>query len=194
MNCLDKLKCPEEFEHLLLNKIEKNLFQNSLLKKDIWHTVDDLGLKIDEHQRLWILNFSEFRLDWFKLLVKLYTLNRVTTIKKIKTLRQNLTHLKRFSVFLVNQFVGSPEQINFQVFEEFDYYLRSEKVKEKTRILHYISLKNFFNVCRREGWLQINTYWFKGRCNQRACPKNDEIKYIPEEVWTSLRPKSSLFT
>ena len=186
MSRLDELKWTEEFEYLLLNKLDRKLLQNPLLKKDIWHTVDDLGLKIDEHERLWIVNFSELTIDWLKLLVKLYILNRVTTIKKIKTIRQNLTHLKRFSFFLVNKSVGSPEQINLQIFEEFDYYLRSQKVTEKTRVLHYISLKNFFDVCRREGWLDLDTYWFKGKCNQRACPKNDEIVYIPEEVWHQL--------
>ena len=48
-----------------------------------------------------------------------------------------------------------------------------------------MTLINFFNLCRQEEWLEVNTYWFKGKY-KNSTHKNDEIEYIPEEVWQQL--------
>jgi integrase/recombinase XerD len=48
-----------------------------------------------------------------------------------------------------------------------------------------MTLINFFNLCRQEQWLEVNTYWFKGKY-KNSTPKNDDIEYIPEEVWQQL--------
>jgi integrase/recombinase XerD len=86
---------------------------------------------------------------------------------------------------LKEQLVYNPEQINNQVFEAFDYYLHSTGIGAYTINLYYVGLCKFFDICRLEGWLNINTYWFRGKKNI-IHPNNDEIEYIPSEVWNQL--------
>lgn len=47
-------------------------------------------------------------------------------------------------------------------------------------------MNNFFTFCRQEGWLEVDTYWFKGKRTGSTSPSNDKIEYIPEEVWNQL--------
>ena len=62
----------EDYDGFLKKKGQYQLLQNPLLEKDIWQTVDDLQLKIHEHNRMLTINFTGFSQPWFKLLVKLY--------------------------------------------------------------------------------------------------------------------------
>lgn len=48
-----------------------------------------------------------------------------------------------------------------------------------------MTLTNLFNLCRQEGWLEVNTYWFKDKFKKSSL-KNNEIEYIPESVWQQL--------
>jgi integrase len=108
---------------------------------------------------------------------------------KPNTLASNISsklhYLKKFSLFLEEQFIYRAEQINDQVFEAFGSELSSRKLKQRTIQLAYQSLKDFFNVCRLEGWLDISTYWFTGK-TKIIRTNNDDIDYIPEEVWNQL--------
>ena len=164
----------------------EQLIHNPLLKKDTWHTVEDLGLKINEHHKCLTLKFGEIDQDWLKLLSKIYILLRSRLNLSAQYLRNQILYLKRFSQFLKHQSIYSAEQIDNQCFENFDYYLRLLNLSESSISLHYTTLNNFFLLCRREGWLEVNTYWFEGRRRGRTSPKNDEIEYIPEEVWHQL--------
>lgn len=167
------------------NTKDRQLLKNPLLQKDIWRTIEDLGLKVNEHGRLLTIRFKSIKQDWLKLLVKLYVLVRSQRNLSIAYLSHDVYHLNKFSQFIQQKSVSEPGEINNYLFEEFDYYLRSLKLSQSSISLHYMTLINFFNLCRQEGWLQVNTYWFKGRY-KRATPKNDEIEYIPEEVWEQL--------
>lgn len=145
----------------------------------------DLGLKIEEHRRCLTLNFSDFLHDEFKVLVKLYILVRALRKISLATIRSEIGELKEFSIFLKSSSIYNVREINEQVFDSFDGYLRSRELKNRTIALKYLALNNFFNVCRREGWLEVNTFWFQGRLiNSR--PNNDEVDYIPEDVWNQL--------
>lgn len=175
----------EKYQILCRNRNSQHFLSNSLLNQDIWHTVEDLSLKVNEHSRDLTLNFSEFSQDWLELLVKLYVLMRATPGTSANTISISLVYLRRFSKFLHEQSVYSPSQINNHVFEAFDYYLHSSGKKQNSIAGYYRVLSNFFNICRIEGWLDVETYWFKGRCKPYR-PKNDEIAYLPEEVWNQL--------
>ncbi|EAZ92303.1 tyrosine-type recombinase/integrase [Crocosphaera chwakensis] len=176
----------DDYQNLIQNQETRGLLSNPLLKKDIWHTVDDLGLKVNEHQKTLTINFSDVKLDWFRFVVKLYILVRSRLKLSPGYLKDNVSHLKRFSRFLEANSVYSFDQIDNQTFDDFDYYLRSLNISKRTISLHYVTLKNFFDTCRLEGWVEINTYWFNGRRTGVSTPKNDEINYIPEEVWHQL--------
>ena len=161
----------------------KNLLRNPLLKKDSWQIVEDLGLEICEHRRIFTFNFSSIRQDWFKLLVKLYVLLRSQRKLSAQYIKQDISHLRKFSDFLEEKYIFNPEEINNQLFEEFDYYLKLENKSERTISLYYMTLINFFNLCRQEKLLNIDTYWFKGKYK---VSKPKDIDYIPEEVWQQL--------
>jgi site-specific recombinase XerD len=119
------------------------------------------------------------------LLVKLYILVRSQRKLSAIYLDSSVHYLNRFSQFIQQKSISNPKEINNQLFEEFDYHLRSLKLSDLSISLYYVTLNSFFNLCRQEGWIEVNTYWFKGKC-KGSTPKNDEIEYLPEKVWQQL--------
>lgn len=182
---MNKLKWAENYQYLFQNQETEKLLQNPLLCKDVWHMVDDLGLEVPKHQSRWTLNFEPLSQEWLKILAKLYILIKSKLLNS-NTISGHLGTLKRFSLFLKKQSIDSPNQIGSEIWEMFDYYLRSQSISERTIAIHYTYLASFCNTCRLEGWLDINTYWFKGK-RLGSQPKNDEIDYIPEEIWNQLQ-------
>jgi integrase/recombinase XerD len=167
------------------NVAAEKLAKNPLIQKDLWYTIGDLGLHVNQHKKVLTINFELIKQDWLKFLAKLYTLVRSERKLSATYIMQEVFYLKRFSQFINQKSIFSSEQINDQLFDEFDYYLHSLKLSPRSISLQYMALTNFFNLCREEGWLEVNTYWFKGRYMIHA-PKNDKIEYIPEEVWQQL--------
>ena len=178
MDNLDKL---DDFENLQIQK----LLQNPLLSKDIWNIEDDLNVEVSRHNSGNTLNFENLYQTWFKLLAKLYIISKVNRLKP-GTIAAHLYTLNKFSKFIKKINIDNPSQINNQVFEEFDYYLQSKSLSKRTISLHNIYLCCFFDTCRSEGWLNVNTYWFKGKRKVYKKANNDDIDYIPEEVWNQL--------
>ena len=173
----------EEYEGLFEKVVPTHLLQNPLIQKDVWLTIDDMKLKVNAHKRNLTLNFKALKPNWFKLLVKLYIFVKARPNTAAVTAKSNITHLIKFSRFLVEKNIARPKQINNQIFEEYEYYMIATNIKDKGKYLS--SLRNFFDVCYREEWLYINTHWFKGK-SKRVKPSNSKIEYIPEEVWHQL--------
>lgn len=182
---------PEQW--LIAQNIEaQKLLSNPLLQKDVWRTIEDLGLTINQHAKSLTVSFERIEQDWLKLLAKLYILIRSQRKLSAEHLKHDVSYINKFSQFISSKSIFTAEQIDNQLFEEYDYYLRSLKNKRTKKSLsqklisgNYSTLNNFFNLCRQEGWLDVNTYWFKGRC-KRSEAKNDDVEYIPEEVWQQL--------
>lgn len=168
-----------------LNRADRKLIDNPLISKDIWHTIDDLRLTVNQHQKVLTISFNSIYQDWLKLLAKLYIIVRSKRKLSPMYLKNDVFYLGRFSQFIECKSIFSSNQINEQLFEEYDYYLKSLKVSERSISLHYMTLINFFNLCREEEWLNVNTYWFKGKYKNSVI-KRDDIDYIPEEVWQQL--------
>lgn len=180
---------------LIAQNIEaKKLLSNPLLQKDIWLTIEDLGLKINKHNRILTIKFERIEQNWLKLLVKLYILIKSQRRLSPQHLKDEVVNLTQFSKFISSKSILNSEQINNQLFEEFDYYLNTlisqqtqKTLSAKSIYNKYASLVNFFNLCRQEKWLTINSHWLKDKRKiyyQR--PNNDELKYIPEEIWQQL--------
>lgn len=182
---------PEQW--LIAQNVEaQKLLSNPLLQKDVWRTIEDLELTINQHQKVLTITFEHIEQDWLKLLTKLYILLRSQRKYSAQYLRNDVGYITRFSQFISFKSIFIAKQINNYLFEEFDYYLHtltSEKTKkplsQRSISLHYMTLINFFNLCHQEGWLDVNTYWFKGRYKGSEA-KNDDVEYIPEEVWQQL--------
>lgn len=180
---MNEYQLRENNSHLLRNLETKKLLQNELLNKDVWHTVNDLGIKLVEHRRNYIFNFQEIYPLELNLLVKLYVLTKHKLIT-CNTLNGHIYSIKKFSFFLKISSINYLE-LNNKTFEDFDYYLHSQGLADGTISACYIHLASFFDTCRQEGWLDINTYWFQGR-KSRSRYNSNEIDYIPEEVWNQL--------
>jgi integrase/recombinase XerD len=170
----------------------KKLLSNPLLNKDTWDTIKDLKLKMNQHNKILTINFGAIKQDWLKLLSKLYILIRSQRNYSVNYLNQDVFHLTKFSHFLSSKSIFNLAQIDNNLFEEFDYYLRSIKsnetkknLSERSILLNYTTLINFFNLCRHEEWIDVNTYWFKGKYKYSEVNDN-EIDYLPEEVWNQL--------
>lgn len=183
---MSELELLSVYQDLMKSQSARQLLSNPLLKKDVWSTVTDLGLKLHEHCINLTLNFQEFYPEDFKLLAKLHILNRVRRKESIKTICGCVSYLRKFSYFLKSTAILSIEQINNQIFEEFLYHLQNSQIGGFSITSNLGILKIFFDDCRSSGWLQIDTYWFLRRNQRIKIPKNDEIQYIPEEVWNQL--------
>lgn len=175
----------EDYDGLFEKKVPSQLLQNPLLQKDIWRTVEDLGLETHEHQKCLTISFEKIQPSWFNLLTKLYVLTRANLKLSIKYIADDVSHFRKFATFLKEKQINDINYINNDLFEQFDYWIHLAGVSERTISLHYTTFENFFDTCRREDWLDVNTYWFRGRKIQSK-PKNDDIDYIPEEVWNQL--------
>ncbi|PSB00851.1 tyrosine-type recombinase/integrase [Merismopedia glauca] len=168
-----------------VNESAHKLLNNPLIAKDIWRTVEDLGLTINQHEKTLTISFKLILQDWLRLLAKLYVLVRSNRKLSASYIRSDVAKLNRFSQFIENKSILNSIHINDQLFDEYDHYLHSLAISERSISLHYMTLINFFNICREEGWLEVNTYWFKGKY-KNSTVKRDEIEYIPEEVWQQL--------
>lgn len=170
---------------LSVNESAQKLLYNPLIAKDVWRTVEELGLTVNQHHKILTISFNSIHQDWLKLLAKLYVLVRSERKLSAGYIKNDVGNLNRFSQFIEDKSVFSSSHINDQLFDEYNHYLHSLVISERSISLNYMTLINFFNLCREEGWLEVNTYWFKGRY-KRSTVKWDEIEYIPEEVWQQL--------
>jgi integrase/recombinase XerD len=182
----EQLKLVEEYQSKSRCLESQQLLVHPLLDKDVWRTIDDLNLKINEHNRYLTINFTQISQDWLKLLVKVYILLKAKPATPVGTICKRLECLKVFSKFLEEKSVYSPNQINDRLLEDFDCYISLKGLSQNTINHRYVLLCNFFDTCRYEGWLNINTYWFKGKRKPHCYPNNDDVSYLPEEVWNQL--------
>ncbi|GFE72265.1 tyrosine-type recombinase/integrase [Chroococcus sp. FPU101] len=170
---------------LAKNEEARQLLDHPLLQKDIWQTIEDLGLRVNEHHKILTISFQRVEQDWLKLLVKLYVLMRSQRKLSPAYIKDDISNLARFSQFIQQKCIFSYENINNLLFEEYEHYLQSLKLSPRSIALQYTTLMNFFNLCRIEEWLDVDTHWFKGK-SKISTHKNKDIEYIPEEVWQQL--------
>ena len=46
------------------NSKAKQLLQNPLLKKDVWRTIEDLGLEVNQHHKILTISFQKIEQEW----------------------------------------------------------------------------------------------------------------------------------
>lgn len=179
-----------DYDGLFEKEVPSQLLQNPLLQKDIWRTKEDLKIKLLNHKKILTINFKRISIDWLKILTKVYVLYRVSQGKGICTIDGDITAIKKFNDFLEKHTSFSTKNIQNDTFEQFEYWLNSQNLKENTIGKYYESLSSFLDTCRLEGWLDVNTYYFQGKKNRIV---TNVINYIPEEVWNQLEEKLHYF-
>lgn len=66
------------------NEAAIKLLNNPLITKDIWRTIEDLGLTVNQHQKALSISFESIPQDWLKLLAKLCNSNIARGIREYK--------------------------------------------------------------------------------------------------------------
>jgi integrase/recombinase XerD len=67
---------PLDDKFINFNERANRLISNPLIGKDVWQTINDLGLTVNQHQKVLTISFESIQQDWLKLLAKLYILVR----------------------------------------------------------------------------------------------------------------------
>lgn len=152
---------------VVLDFIDKKLLCDPLLKKDIWHTINDMDANVNQHDKRLRISFENIQQDWLKLLVKLYILMENNRKIGVSTLTREVYCLSRFSKFINDKSIFIPNHINDQVFDEFDYHLKMSNLSQGSIAGYYNALRKFFNLCReavRRKMYQITTQY--GECHR----------------------------
>ena len=181
INFLDKV----EINLLKQDNVLEAWLDNPILEKDIWDIEDDLNLKYVTYASLYQISFAPLKNNWLKLLIKIYILTLASRDYSPHTLSGFRSYLHIFSDFILEKSIFYPEQINNTTFEEYKLFLQASG-KANSTVKHNLSgIKGFFNFCRQENILNVDTYWFEGKLKDEPV-ENDEIIYIPEEVYQQL--------
>ncbi len=141
---LNQFNWIEDYDSLFEEEIPSQLLQNPLLQKDIWRTREDLGLEIQEHQKILTFNFNKIQPRWLNLLAKIYVLKRASLNLSVKSIKANLSHLRTFAKFIKEKHIDNPKYLlDSQLFEELDNWIRAKKKKRAERtILSYYTTFN----------------------------------------------------
>ena len=181
INFLDKA----EIHLLKQNNTLEVLLNNPILEKEIWDIEKDLQLQYINHTSLYQINFTPMKNNWIKLLTKIYILALASRNYSPITLANSRSYLRIFSEFISEKSIFYPEQINNSTFEEYRVYLQNCSYSNGT-INHILSaIKGLLVFCRQENIFNVDTYWFEGKLKDLPV-ENDEIIYIPEEVYQQL--------
>lgn len=173
----------EGYQGLFEEVIPTHLLENPLMEKDVWQTVDDMNWKVNAHRKKLTINFSTIQIDWLKLLAKIFIIVKFPSKSNSLTASNYIVKIASFSRFLVKHNILKPKDINDEVFNNYELYLIKNNIIDKGK--SFSNIHTFLKTCRREGWLNIDTYWFKNK--SKKSPKNDKkVEYIPEDVWHQL--------
>lgn len=159
-----------------------HLLSHPLMSKDIWHVVDDLGLKTNQHIRRYKINFSRFPQEWFKEVAKIYILYCTIQGKASGTLIGETSNIECFAKFLESQFISNFSQIRDEIFDLF-FAKRQQAVSLSTYYKEITVIRAFFEIGTKQEWFNIPTYWFVGK---RKFVVPEKIEFIPEKVWNQL--------
>lgn len=160
----------------------EHLLNHPLVQKEIWHTVNDLGMHINQHDRKYSINFSRIPRKWFKDIAKVYILYRYIQGISAPTLIGDLGKITLFAIFLESQYIYSFSEIKDETFEVF-FAGRKQTISSLTYNTEISVLKVFFETGAKQSWFSTSTYWFLGK-HKFLVPEN--VNYIPEEVWNQL--------
>ncbi len=165
-------------------KIANQSTPESEHEKDIWD-VRNLGIEFNQAKADYKLNFTTISQPWLKQaakqFIKYYLANQSWAEGGTK-----LRAIKHFSQFLKKQhpFLQA-EVINRCLIVELISYLASSSLANRTRRGILVNIRQFTNLCAREGWLPITK---EQLIYDDDMPKDSKHvpRYIPQEVLTQL--------
>lgn len=154
--------------------------EKGLMAKSVWHIVDDLGMKINEANPQWTLNFEPIRLEWFKQLAQKYILLCRSRGFEFSTLTSKLLCLKSFSNYIDKAHVSSMSTLDDELIARYLSSLRSNQ----QRYAYGRELIVFLDTGTDEGWFNYDTYYLKSTRPRE--PAHTSVNIIPDKVLEQL--------
>lgn len=169
-----------------ISSLSSNLTQDStldsLLAKDIWDAEEDLGLRINQHQRNKTINFGKIQQSWLKKRIKQYIIYRRIQGISYSTIKESISIFNRFSLFLTEQYINNFEEIDDDILELAIKGTRRFSCSHQESFICY--LKGFFDLGNENKWFSISAYPLaQAKATNR---KKTKIEYIPDEVLQQL--------
>ena len=169
-----------------ISSLNSNLTEDSpadsLLAKDIWYAEEDLGLRINQHQRGRTINFSKIQQPWLKKRIKQYIIYRRIQGISYSTIKESISIFNRFCLFLAEQYINNFEEIDDDILELAIKGARRFSCSHQESFICYI--KGFFEFGNENKWFSISAYPLaQAKANNR---KKTKIEYIPDEVLQQL--------
>ena len=153
-------------------------------EKDIWD-LRNLGIEFNQAKADYKLNFTTISQHWLrqaaKQFIKYYLANQSWSEGGSK-----LRAIKHFSQFIKNEHPFlQPEAINRCLIIDLIAYLATSFLANRTRRGILVNIRQFTNLCAREGWLPITK---EQLIYDDDMPKDSKHvpRYIPQEVLTQL--------
>jgi integrase/recombinase XerD len=166
----------------LNSNLTKDLLVDSLLAKDIWYAEEDLGLRINQHQRRQTINFGKIQQPWLKKRFKQYIVYRRIQGIAYSTINESISIFNRFSLFLAEQYINNFEEIDDNILELAIKEIRRFSCSYQESFICYI--KGFLEFGNENKWFSISAYPLaQAKTTNR---KRTKIQYIPDEVLQQL--------
>lgn len=166
----------------LNSNFTQDLPVDSLLAKDIWYAEEDLGLRVNQHQRNRTINFSRIQQTWFKEKLKQYIIYRRIQGIAYSTINETISIFNKLSLFLAEQYVNGFEEIDDEIFELVIKDIKKYSHSYQDSFLCY--LKGFLDFGNENDWFSVSTYLVTHTKPSKR--KKTKIQYIPDEVLQQL--------
>lgn len=149
-------------------------------EKDIWD-LRKLGYEINKASSHYKLNFNKIRQKWLKNTAKIYLKYNLSKNSVANTINK-LVALNHFSIFLYENYplIKAPN-IDRTVIINYLAYISSKNISSNSKNQYVISLRNFLEVCGKQGWGDITS---KPLIYNEDLPQRTEKqpRFIPESV------------
>ncbi|MGO5073179.1 tyrosine-type recombinase/integrase [Clostridium sporogenes] len=153
-------------------------------EKDIWD-LRKLGYEINKASSHYKLNFNKIRQKWLKNTAKIYLKYNLSKNSVANTINK-LVALNHFSIFLYENYplIKAPN-IDRTVIINYLAYISSKNISSNSKNQYVISLRNFLEVCGKQGWGDITS---KPLIYNEDLPQRTEKqpRFIPESVLNQL--------
>lgn len=167
----------------LYRVVEEAYDERSEYDRDIWD-LRDWGLQTNLSQPPPKLNFAKLEPLWLRHAAKRYMRYKLSVNSAADTVKK-LEGLRTFGSFLRQHPTTTPGQIDRALILEYLSYLSSSGLAAKTRTDYILALRDFLELCAREGWddLPERRLIYDEDLPRRREP---QPRFIPHEVLRQL--------
>ena len=146
-------------ESINLTKIALSRFAGKKTKVQAFIFEDDkwdlraINSSIDKQRSRYIVNYSEIKIEWLKLLLKQYVYHLCKLNKSFATIEESMCSYRQFSNYLLEKNISNIEQINRDLILDFIAWGDTSHSVVLDRVRR---LKQLFTTGNIQGWFEID--------------------------------------